>query len=88
MMKHLKPHKCTQHGCLRESQGFTTSNDLNRHIQSVHPNIIVPDARYWECLVPLCKLSSKQWPRLDNFRSHLKRMHGLEGLDAERQITS
>jgi len=30
----------------------------------------------FRCLVPGCKSKDKSWPRLDNFRSHLKRVHG------------
>lgn len=33
-------------------------------------------AKLFRCLVSGCKSSEKVWPRGDNFRSHLKRVHG------------
>jgi len=33
-------------------------------------------AKLYRCLVSGCKSSEKVWPRGDNFRSHLKRVHG------------
>jgi hypothetical protein len=33
-------------------------------------------AKLYRCLVAGCKSSEKVWPRGDNFRSHLKRVHG------------
>lgn len=38
----------------------------------MHPS--APSVKY-RCCVPDCKSKEKRWPREDNFRSHLKRVH-------------
>lgn len=46
-------------------------------MRSKHPNAF-PDSGTWigyQCHVPRCKSKEKNWLRLDNFRSHLKRVH-------------
>lgn len=53
-----------------------TVNDLDRHRKCVHR--LQPKSgstRLWRCASADCKDKDKIWPRLDNFRSHLKRMH-------------
>ncbi|KIV99496.1 uncharacterized protein PV09_08802 [Verruconis gallopava] len=72
MLIHEKPHKCDVSGCSR-TEGFGTVNDLNRHKASVHK--ILSKARKFQCAVPGCKTPGKIWPRLDNFKQHLERMH-------------
>jgi hypothetical protein len=42
MLEHEKPFKCSQPGC-SQTQGFIDVNNLNRHIQSVHQIIKVPN---------------------------------------------
>jgi len=68
---------CTVPGCSR-TEGFSTTNDLERHIKSKHPSAMSDTAmtKKFRCLVHGCKSKEKSWPRLDNFRSHLKRVHG------------
>lgn len=75
-LRHKKPFVCRVPGCSR-SDGFSTTNDLDRHIRSKHPSAIPENAptKRFRCLVPGCKSKDKAWPRLDNFRSHLKRVH-------------
>ncbi len=76
-LRHTKPFICTVPGCLR-TDGFSTTNDLERHTKSKHPSAMPETAmtKKFRCLVPGCKSKEKSWPRLDNFRSHLKRVHG------------
>ena len=74
--RHRKPFVCNYPGCTR-TDGFSTTNDLDRHTKSKHPSAMalsVPTKRY-RCHISGCKSKEKSWPRLDNFRSHLKRVH-------------
>lgn len=75
-LRHTKPFVCQVQGCAR-TEGFSTTNDLDRHTRSKHPTVIPESAsvRRFRCHVPGCKSKDKSWPRLDNFRSHLKRVH-------------
>jgi hypothetical protein len=75
-LRHTKPFICQIAGCYR-TEGFSTVNDLDRHTKSKHPSALQglqPTKRY-RCHVQGCKSKEKLWPRLDNFRSHLKRVH-------------
>ncbi|KAK6599560.1 Zinc finger protein GLI1 [Botrytis cinerea] len=76
-LRHKKPFVCTYPGCGR-AEGFSTTNDLDRHTKSKHPSATTSRAesmKRYRCVVPGCKSKDKLWPRLDNFRSHLKRVH-------------
>lgn len=68
--RHDKPFHCDVPGCSRKL-GFGTSNDLARHKQCVH-NAVGPKFR---CPIGPCLSKRKDWPRADNFRQHLKRVH-------------
>lgn len=83
--RHEKPYKCEEPGCSRR-EGFSTTNDLDRHKKSVH-NIAPKHGhdRSFHCPVEHCPKKDKIWPRLDNFRQHLKRMHKTE--DTEELLT-
>ncbi|EAW20079.1 putative C2H2 finger domain protein [Aspergillus fischeri NRRL 181] len=79
--RHRKLYKCDQPNCSRK-QGFGTINDLARHKKCVHkqepergPKIL------YLCFGRNCPRRQKRWPRLDNFRQHLLRMHGDEDAD-------
>ncbi|GFF57319.1 hypothetical protein IFM62136_03392 [Aspergillus lentulus] len=79
--RHRKLYKCDQPNCGRK-QGFGTINDLARHKKCVHkqepergPKIL------YLCFGRNCPRRHKRWPRLDNFRQHLLRMHGDEDAD-------
>ncbi|KAI9819500.1 MAG: hypothetical protein M1827_006948 [Pycnora praestabilis] len=81
ILRHIRPFKCKEPGCTRKD-GFSTSNDLDRHKKSVHK--ILPDHgpnKSYRCSSLSCKNKDKIWPRLDNFRSHLKRMHSQEDVE-------
>ncbi|KAK0728598.1 hypothetical protein B0T26DRAFT_178543 [Lasiosphaeria miniovina] len=71
--RHAKPFRCDEPGCLRskEGSGFSTNNDLLRHKQSVHR----ADGTKYRCDISQCRTRFKAWPRADNFRSHLKKIH-------------
>lgn len=86
-LRHTKPFRCEISGCSR-TEGFSTTNDLDRHIKSRHPSAAQgPDCtKRFRCLVLGCKSSEKSWPRLDNFRSHLKRVHHLTLAEEEEIV--
>ncbi|OTB09120.1 hypothetical protein M426DRAFT_132894 [Hypoxylon sp. CI-4A] len=74
--RHEKPFKCNVKDCTRR-EGFSTSNDLDRHIRSLHPTENATGSRF-QCLIGACKNKDKIWPRADNFRAHMKRVHQKE----------
>lgn len=76
MLKHEKPYKCEIKGCRRGPKGFTTINDLNRHKKSVHR--IGALSKSYQCASEHCRNKEKIWPRLDNFKQHVHRMHNDE----------
>ncbi|KAK1971685.1 hypothetical protein LY78DRAFT_651508 [Colletotrichum sublineola] len=71
--RHRKAYKCNVSGCTRK-EGFGTLNDLDRHKGSVHPDICNVGPRF-RCHIGSCQTKDKIWPRADNFRQHLKRVH-------------
>lgn len=74
-LRHKRPFKCKVAGCPK-LEGFSTPNDLERHIKSKHPDVKQSvSQKRWRCLVPDCKSTGKSWPRVDNFRSHVNRLH-------------
>ncbi|KAA8569156.1 hypothetical protein EYC84_000825 [Monilinia fructicola] len=76
-LRHKKPFVCNYPGCVR-TEGFSTTNDLDRHTKSKHHLATTSKAgptKKYRCVVPGCRSKDKAWPRLDNFRSHLKRVH-------------
>ncbi|PLN75358.1 hypothetical protein BDW42DRAFT_39017 [Aspergillus taichungensis] len=80
--RHKKSFKCDEPNCSRK-EGFGTINDLARHKKCVHkqepergPKIL------YLCFGEDCPRRNKRWPRLDNFRQHLARMHHEEDADA------
>lgn len=52
--------------------GFTTKNDLDRHKKSIHQ---FHTGKSFMCAAPHCAKKSKVWPRADNFRQHILRLH-------------
>lgn len=81
-LRHRKPYKCVVPGCTRKD-GFSTTNDLERHTKSKHPSEVqgLESIRRFRCCVPGCKSKDKSWPRLDNFKSHLRRVHQVKDED-------
>ena len=77
MLKHVKPFVCEVEGCKRDGRGFSTSNDLDRHKKSVH-GIVVANSKSYKCAADGCQNKLKVWPRLDNFKQHIDRMHSTE----------
>lgn len=78
ILRHTKPFTCPKEGCARR-EGFSTSNDLERHMKSKHPDDFPMDrlSDFYRCPINGCRFKDKRFPRLDNFRSHLKRVHHL-----------
>lgn len=77
-LKHTKPWKCEEPHCSRKD-GFTTINDLTRHKKSVHK--IGGMTKSFRCVDERCKNKDKLWPRLDNFKQHVTRMHGDRNME-------
>ena len=81
LKKHFARHEpqyfCNIPGCSRGRDGFTTKNDLDRHRKTMH-KILSPNDRFWKCFFPDCAKTEKVWPRLDNFKAHIVRMHGAQ----------
>ena len=83
--RHNKEHVCKVPDCSR-MEGFASIHDLMRHQKSVHK--IWPQhgqRKEYKCFGESCAKPDKEWPRLDNFKQHLKRMHAHE--NAETLIT-
>ena len=81
LLRHEKSHKCDLPNCPRGKLGFGTINDLERHKKSKHG--IRPRhgaTKSYRCASRRCKMSSKLWPRLDNFKQHVKRVHKSENM--------
>jgi hypothetical protein len=77
-LRHRRPFLCPITGCPRKDDGFSTTNDLDRHKISEHPSSFdLTHTKRYQCHVPGCRSISRGtvWPRLDKFRSHLKRLH-------------
>lgn len=80
--RHRKLFKCDEPNCSRK-EGFGTINDLARHKKCVHNKEPErgPKMMYL-CFGKNCPRPNKKWPRLDNFKQHLSRMHHEEDGDA------
>lgn len=80
--RHRKSFKCDEPNCPRK-EGFGTINDLARHKKCVHNKEPErgPKMMYL-CFGKSCPRPNKRWPRLDNFKQHLSRMHHEEDADA------
>ncbi|KAF2459911.1 hypothetical protein BDY21DRAFT_180942 [Lineolata rhizophorae] len=76
--RHKKPFKCQWPDCKRQD-GFQTQNDLQRHEKSVHGSST--SGSWYQCAGKGCKHLNKRWPRLDNFKQHVQRMHKTENQD-------
>lgn len=69
-LRHQKLHRCRVANCAR-TEGFTTTNDRDRHEKSVHKTPGV----YFRCMDENCASYTKTFARRDNLKDHLKRMH-------------
>lgn len=79
--RHEKSFKCDEPNCNRK-EGFGTINDLERHKKCVHKK--EPGRgpkKMYICFGKNCPRRNKMWPRLDNFRQHINRMHEREDVD-------
>ncbi|KAL9049437.1 MAG: hypothetical protein Q9162_007223 [Coniocarpon cinnabarinum] len=80
MLRHTRPFRCQIPECTGSAEGFTTSNDLDRHNRSVH-SIFPKGAKVYICAAKDCAEGEKTWPRYDNFKQHCERMHKNQNLD-------
>ncbi|KAI9044605.1 putative C2H2 finger domain protein [Aspergillus affinis] len=79
--RHRKLFKCDEPYCPRK-EGFGTINDLARHKKCVHKQDPERGPKMlFMCFGHNCPRKDKRWPRLDNFRQHLTRMHHDEDID-------
>ncbi|KAL2004973.1 hypothetical protein VTN00DRAFT_2823 [Thermoascus crustaceus] len=78
--RHEKPFKCDEPNCHR-NEGFGTINDLERHKRCVHKKKPERGHKMYICFGKNCPRRNKMWPRLDNFRQHINRMHAGEDVD-------
>ncbi|KAJ5757814.1 uncharacterized protein N7511_006508 [Penicillium nucicola] len=80
--RHRKLFKCDEPNCPRK-EGFGTINDLARHKKCVHNKEPERGPKMmYKCFGSSCPRPNKNWPRLDNFKQHLSRMHHEEDGDA------
>ncbi|KAJ4396481.1 hypothetical protein N0V93_000700 [Gnomoniopsis smithogilvyi] len=49
-------------------------------MRSCHPELQSKGKTY-KCMIANCRSKDKKWPRADNFRQHLKRVHGIQHVD-------
>jgi len=70
--------------CTRD-KSFTTTNDLDRHLRTVH-GILKKGDRIYMCAITGCTSSTKIWPRLDNFKQHVARMHPANLPDSAEEM--
>lgn len=87
-LKHHVRHHEKPVACQACPRSFPTTKDLRRHINSVHET-----TRTWYCTVVGCKFSKistggvggKSFTRKDNWRRHMKDIHGRrdENLDMD-----
>lgn len=75
--RHTKPFLCAEPGCSRLNDGFSTQNDLARHQRSVHKDLSYTSGKQYRCTLGQCQDKPKIWPRGDNFRNHLRNLHGV-----------
>lgn len=76
-----KPFRCEVTGCTHD-RAFASQNDLNRHMKGVHGIYQGgSDPRFFRCQGQDCSKEGKVWPRLDNFRGHIARMHPDEDVE-------
>lgn len=78
--RHDLHHICDHDDCSRRGKGFATVNDLQRHRRSVH-KLLEEGERFYRCLAKGCSKPTKDWPRKDNFRSHLRKTHPNEDVE-------
>jgi hypothetical protein len=79
LRNHERPYHCNFPGCTWV-KGFTSLTDLERHKKSKHLGYI--PSKGWKCKGRNCWNPTKIWPRLDNFKQHIRKMHRDEDLDA------
>ncbi|OBT71389.1 hypothetical protein VF21_09488 [Pseudogymnoascus sp. 05NY08] len=79
--RHKKPFICPHPGCpgSGRGQGFGTTNDLDRHIRSKHPEGEVSGRpiQVFSCHFSECQEKGRKFTRSDNFGVHLDRCHGM-----------
>ncbi|EHY53942.1 uncharacterized protein HMPREF1120_02122 [Exophiala dermatitidis NIH/UT8656] len=68
--RHIREYECPH--CV--GKAFATKNDLDRHLKSVH-RINNRNSKDYKCFAEGCSKAEKPWPRKDNFKQHLKKMH-------------
>lgn len=84
--RHVRPYKCTYPNC-KNQQGFANDNELNRHEVSVHKlKSRKGNSKQYVCKHSDCRYTEKLWPRLDNFKQHLRKVHDVGETDIQNYI--
>lgn len=82
MLRHEKNFICTFPACKRGKKGFGTKNDLDRHRKAIHHLDLGPGGlKSYKCAAQHCEKPEKIWPRFDNFKQHVIRLHKDEHQD-------
>lgn len=72
-----RPYRCPHENCPRSTTGFGLQEGLDRHMRGAHGQ--GGAGRRFVCPYEPCSHEEmKIWPRGDNFRSHLLRVHKLK----------
>jgi hypothetical protein len=72
-LSHEKLFFCDVPGCSK-TKGFSDVYSVKRHKITKHQSA----GKRYRCYIQGCKSGDKSWPLLDNFRSHIKKMHKEE----------
>jgi len=83
-LTHTRPYRCEIPNC-SNTKGFATNNDLQRHRHNVHGAAPTKGpTQIYVChscsQTPSSSARIKEWRRLDNFKSHIKRKHFNEDM--------
>lgn len=71
MLRHAKNFFCGEPGC---KEAFAFIKELESHRRTMH-KIGVTFEQTYQCAASECHNKDKIWPRLDNYKQHILRMH-------------
>ncbi|KAF1840143.1 kinase-like protein [Cucurbitaria berberidis CBS 394.84] len=74
MLRHTTLFTCRVVGCRRTDFGFSTADDLERHMNNVHRTGGMTWTHY-QCIVEDCANRNKIWPQLSSFKKHIIEVH-------------
>lgn len=85
--RHSRPFKCAIPDC-QNVKGFASEIELKGHVDSKHADLSGEGSQsiQYVCRSIGCQSGDKLWPRLDNFRNRLRRIHGYRTEELGRAI--